>query len=45
MSCEQVTIFDEAVTAKDTEIDSLRVRIMELEAAQVLLLFPRMLLP
>ena len=45
MSCEQVTLFDEAVTAKDAEIDSLRVRITELEAAQVLLLFPRMLLP
>ena len=45
MSCEQVTLFDEAITAKDAEIDSLRVRITELEAAQVLLLFPRMLLP
>ena len=34
MSCEQVTIFDEAVTAKDSEIDSLRVRITELEASR-----------
>ena len=34
MSCEQVTIFGEAVTAKDAEIDSLRVRITELEASR-----------
>ena len=33
MSCEQVSAFDEAVSAKDAEIDSLKARIAELEAS------------
>ena len=33
MSCAQVAGFDEAITAKDTEIESLRGRISELEAS------------
>ena len=34
MSCEQVTILDQAVTARDAEIESLKVRIAELEASR-----------
>ena len=34
-SCEQVSGFDEAVTAKDAEIDRLKARIAELEASRV----------
>ena len=33
MSCEQVSSFDEAITEKDVEIDSLKARIAELETA------------
>ena len=36
MSCEQVSAFDEAVSAKDAEIDSLKARIAELEASHVI---------
>ena len=38
MSCEQVSTFDEAVSAKDAEIDSLKARVVELEASQICLM-------
>ena len=38
MSCEQVSAFDEAVSAKDAEIDSLKARIVELETSQICLM-------
>ena len=35
MSCEKVSAFDEAVTAKDAEISNLKARIAELEASRL----------
>ena len=35
MNCEQVSSFDETVTAKDEEIDTLKAGILELEASRV----------